>query len=100
MARGRGNASRGNSRAAHRMLPRPGTRPGRAGRARALRIVSEQTGELRHQALHDGLTGLPNRALITDRIDQLLARGRRNGSLGAALYIDLDRSEEPTSEIQ
>lgn len=60
------------------------------GRARALRIVSEQTGELRHQALHDGLTGLPNRALITDRIDQLLARGRRNGSLGAALYIDLD----------
>jgi len=60
------------------------------GRARALRVVSERTDELRHQALHDGLTGLPNRALIMDRIDQLLARGRRNGTIGAALYIDLD----------
>ena len=60
------------------------------GRARALRVVADQTGELRHQALHDGLTGLPNRALIMDRIEQLLARGRRNGTIGAALYIDLD----------
>jgi diguanylate cyclase (GGDEF)-like protein len=60
------------------------------GRARALRVVHEQTGELRHQALHDALTGLPNRALIMDRIDQLLARSRRQGTAGAALYVDLD----------
>jgi diguanylate cyclase (GGDEF)-like protein len=60
------------------------------GRARALRLVGQRTGELRHQALHDALTGLPNRALITDRIEQLLARSRRHGTLGAALYIDLD----------
>ena len=60
------------------------------GRSRALAVVSEQTGELRYQALHDGLTGLPNRALILDRIDQLLARGRRQGTVGAALYVDLD----------
>jgi diguanylate cyclase (GGDEF)-like protein len=60
------------------------------GRARALRVVSEQTDELRHQALHDALTGLPNRALIMDRIEQLLARSRRQGTSGAALYIDLD----------
>ena len=60
------------------------------GRARALRVVHNQTGELRHQALHDALTGLPNRALIMDRIEQLLARSRRQGTSGAALYVDLD----------
>ncbi|MEP7115066.1 MAG: EAL domain-containing protein, partial [Ilumatobacteraceae bacterium] len=60
------------------------------GRAAALRLVGERTGELRHQALHDALTGLPNRALIMDRIEQLLTRNRRNGTIGAALYIDLD----------
>ena len=60
------------------------------GRARALRVVHDQTGELRHQALHDALTGLPNRALIMDRIEQLLARSRRQGTSSAALYVDLD----------
>ena len=59
-------------------------------RVRALRLVGERTGELRHQALHDALTDLPNRSLIMDRIEQLLTRNRRNGTIGAALYIDLD----------
>jgi diguanylate cyclase (GGDEF)-like protein len=60
------------------------------GRLRALRLVHAKTAELRHQALHDVLSDLPNRALITDRIEQLIARGRRNGTLGAALFVDLD----------
>ncbi len=60
------------------------------GRARALHVVRQKTGELRHQALHDGLTGLPNRALIMDRIEQLLVRSRRTGTVGAALFVDLD----------
>jgi diguanylate cyclase (GGDEF)-like protein len=60
------------------------------GRVRALRTVARTTRELRHQALHDPLTGLPNRALVVDRIDQLLARNRRNDTFGAVLYIDLD----------
>jgi diguanylate cyclase (GGDEF)-like protein len=60
------------------------------GRERARRLVDQRTGQLRHQALHDALTGLPNRVLILDRISQLLARNDRNGTLGAALYVDLD----------
>ena len=60
------------------------------GRARALRLVAERTGELHHRALHDELTGLPNRGLIMDRLDQLLARNRRRGCDPSALYVDLD----------
>jgi diguanylate cyclase (GGDEF)-like protein len=60
------------------------------GRARSMMLVDERTDQLLHQAMHDSLTGLPNRALIVDRIEQLLARNRRSGTFGAALYIDLD----------
>jgi diguanylate cyclase (GGDEF)-like protein len=60
------------------------------GRERALQLVRVRTSELRHQALHDALTGLPNRALIIDRIGQLLARNRLEGTQGAALYLDVD----------
>ena len=60
------------------------------GRARARRLVGLRTSELRHLALHDPLTGLPNRALITDRVEQLLARSRRTGIPGAVLFVDID----------
>jgi GAF domain-containing protein len=46
--------------------------------------------QIRFQAVHDALTGLPNRALILDRTDQMLARARRSDSQVAALFIDLD----------
>ena len=45
---------------------------------------------IRHQALHDSLTGLPNRTLILDRVEQMLARARRLDIESAALFIDLD----------
>ncbi|HEX6391044.1 MAG TPA: EAL domain-containing protein [Solirubrobacteraceae bacterium] len=60
------------------------------GRARARRTIVEKTRELSHQALHDSLTGLPNRVLVLDRAEQLLARTKREGSLASALFIDLD----------
>jgi diguanylate cyclase (GGDEF)-like protein len=61
------------------------------GRTRALALVREKTRELSHQALHDTLTGLPNRALVLDRADQLLARvARFPGILVGALFIDID----------
>ncbi len=46
--------------------------------------------QIRFQAVHDALTGLPNRALILDRTEQMLARARRSDIQVAALFIDLD----------
>jgi diguanylate cyclase (GGDEF)-like protein len=50
--------------------------------------------QIRHQALHDPLTGLPNRALILERADQLLARARGGNRSLAVLFIDLDGFKE------
>jgi len=61
------------------------------GRTRARALVQEKTRELYHQALHDTLTGLPNRALVLDRAEQMLARTARHpGALTGALFIDID----------
>ncbi len=46
--------------------------------------------KLEYQALHDSLTGLPNRVLYHDRLHQAIARADRNGSLVGVLFIDLN----------
>jgi diguanylate cyclase (GGDEF)-like protein/PAS domain S-box-containing protein len=46
--------------------------------------------ELTRQAFHDGLTGLANRALFRDRLDQALVRSERSHELLAVLFVDLD----------
>lgn len=47
--------------------------------------------EIRHQAFHDALTGLPNRALMKDRLLHALERAKREGGRLAVIFIDLDR---------
>lgn len=56
----------------------------------ALLLAREKTAELEYQALHDSLTDLPNRALLIDRAEQMLARSRRDGTDVGALFVDLD----------
>jgi diguanylate cyclase (GGDEF)-like protein/PAS domain S-box-containing protein len=50
--------------------------------------------ELTRQAFHDGLSGLPNRALFRDRLDQALARSLRTRDALAVLLIDLDNFKQ------
>ena len=61
---------------------------------RALRYAVERKRSemaLIHQALHDPLTGLPNRALFVDRLEQALVRHGRRPGLTGVLFLDLDR---------
>jgi diguanylate cyclase (GGDEF)-like protein len=59
-------------------------------RRRAWGLVSEKTGELAYRALHDPLTDLPNRTLVLDRAEQILARARRLDVTVTALFVDID----------
>ncbi len=54
----------------------------------------EQMAALEYQALHDALTDLPNRTLLSDRIAQAILRVQREGSQLALVLTDLDRFKE------
>jgi diguanylate cyclase (GGDEF)-like protein/PAS domain S-box-containing protein len=63
-----------------------------AGSISSIAKRKETESELIHRALHDPLTGLPNRVLFIDRLQQALRRFKRNNELRfAVLYFDLDR---------
>ncbi len=59
-------------------------------RRRAHEELSRRQDELAFLATHDPLTGLPNRTLILDRVEQMLVRSRRSRTPVAALFVDLD----------
>ena len=63
-------------------------------RKRAEAELAESRAQLERAAQHDGLTGLPNRNLLGDRLEQALARARRNQQLISLFYLDLDRFKE------
>ncbi len=73
----------------------------RNDKGKAYRIAGSQTDiterkraeeQLLYDAFHDGLTGLPNRALFTDRLDRALERAKRRDDFTVAvLFLDLDR---------
>jgi diguanylate cyclase (GGDEF)-like protein len=63
---------------------------GLAGQAAIAIHNSQLLEEIRYQALHDSLTGLPNRSLILDRVEQAMARARRDHVDMALLFVDLD----------
>ena len=56
--------------------------------------LAHRDEELAFLATHDSLTGLPNRTLILDRVEQILARSRRSQRPAAALFVDLDNFKD------
>ena len=64
------------------------------GAVLVLRDITERRAlqnAMAHRALHDELTGLPNRRLLTDRLDHALARLVKSGGQHGVLFVDLDR---------
>ena len=59
-----------------------------------LLLLEEQIEHSEYLALHDELTGLPNRRLFHDRLGNALERARRNGTCTALLLVDLDRFKQ------
>ncbi|MCX7619424.1 MAG: diguanylate cyclase [Acidimicrobiales bacterium] len=80
--------------------------PNEAGRVDSISIVARDITDLkdaerrmRELATHDYLTGLPNRVLLYDRLEQALARFHRHQRPVALMYLDLDRFKPVNDEF-
>src|SRR5215213_2778312 len=62
-------------------------------------VIERGAQLVRRLALHDLLTGLPNRTLLRDRLGQELARARREGGMVAVLLLDLDRFQDLNDDL-
>jgi diguanylate cyclase (GGDEF)-like protein/PAS domain S-box-containing protein len=71
------------------------TRSGKLrGFAKVIRDMTERRNNeelIKHQAFHDGLTNLPNRLLLQERLESAMQRGRRTTQSVAILFLDLDK---------
>jgi diguanylate cyclase (GGDEF)-like protein/PAS domain S-box-containing protein len=76
------------------VLDREGTFCGYRGTAADITAEVEAQARAEHLALHDSLTGLPNRVLLRERLDMALMNARRLGSWPAVLCLDLDHFKE------
>ena len=72
------------------VIPMPGRDKGALVVHEDVTSEKELEAELRHRAFHDPLTGLPNRALLTDRLEHAIAGAERDPGSLAVLFIDLD----------
>jgi diguanylate cyclase (GGDEF)-like protein len=63
---------------------------GATGTALVARRLTGLQAQLTHQAFHDALTGLANRSLFADRVEQALLRATRSGNAVGVLFLDLD----------
>lgn len=61
-----------------------------AAREEAMRKLAESNERIKALAYQDGLTGLPNRRLLDEHLEKVLARARRKGTQFALLFIDFD----------
>lgn len=66
---------------------------------RVLSRLLESRSALEHMAHHDPLTGLPNRQLLADRLEQALARARRSNKMIAVMFLDLDGFKPVNDEL-
>ncbi len=67
--------------------------------ARDISDIKQAQWRMRQLATHDYLTGLPNRVMLYERLDQALARFHRLGQTVALLYLDLDRFKPINDEL-
>lgn len=76
------------------IVDRNGELFGTVGFARDISERKEMERRLHHIAHYDSLTNLPNRLLLTDRLQQAIAQSRRSGTNVAVIYLDLDGFKE------